>query len=356
MRLFTLLSIFLLAAVPSPAAMAADQPPTDIPVQPATYEMVDRFYTAEGVVEAVHQATLRAKTSGTVVELNFDVNDFVEKDQVLIRFRAKQNKAAADQAEAGLIEARAHLKETENQFQRIKQLYDEKMATEAKMDQMRAGLKAARARLEAARARVSGAREGVENTVMTAPYSGYVVKRFVELGESAQVGQPLFSGMSLDRLRVKATIPQRYYNAVREHARATIRIAAGDTLSLTGNALNFFSYAERGSNDFGVRIRLPEKIANLYPGMLVKTRLKVGENRRLLIPARAIVQRSELTAVHVLSDDGRVSLRQVRTGLTYGKERLVEVLAGLEEGEKVALDVVRAGSLLKRQRNPGDRP
>lgn len=74
--------------------------------------------------------------------------------------------------------------------------------------------------------------------------------------------------------------------------------------------------------------------------MFVKVGFVTGESPRLLVPKSAIVARSEVTAVYVVDADGRVSLRQVRTGGTFG-DRL-EVLAGLGAGERVALDPVAA--------------
>jgi len=77
----------------------------------------------------------------------------------------------------------------------------------------------------------------------------------------------------------------------------------------------------------------------------------VGETQRLLIPVSALVRRSELTAVYVADGRGGIGLRQVRLGHTYG-DRL-EILAGLEAGEQVALDPVQAGIYLKHSRGQG---
>jgi hypothetical protein len=66
----------------------------------------------------------------------------------------------------------------------------------------------------------------------------------------------------------------------------------------------------------------------------------------MLLPAAAVVNRSELRAVYVVSEQGLVSLRQVRTGRTWPDQR-VEILAGLEVGEQVAMDPMQALVLLK---------
>jgi multidrug efflux pump subunit AcrA (membrane-fusion protein) len=74
----------------------------------------------------------------------------------------------------------------------------------------------------------------------------------------------------------------------------------------------------------------------LYPGMMLRVHVPTGESERLLVPAEAVVYRSELRAVYVLDGEGRVRLRQVRLGARQGDR--VEVLAGLSAGETLALD------------------
>jgi hypothetical protein len=78
----------------------------------------------------------------------------------------------------------------------------------------------------------------------------------------------------------------------------------------------------------------------LQPGNTVKVRFKLGEAERLLVPATALVRRSEIAAVYVVSPEGRVGLRQIRVGEVFGDR--VEVIAGLATGEAVALDPVAA--------------
>ena len=75
-------------------------------------------------------------------------------------------------------------------------------------------------------------------------------------------------------------------------------------------------------------------------------RRRVGEEQRLTMPRQALAQRGEVSAVYVV-EDGKVSLRQVRPGRSEGEA--VEILAGLEPGETVALDPIKAGVYLKDQ-------
>jgi hypothetical protein len=106
-------------------------------------------------------------------------------------------------------------------------------------------------------------------------------------------------------------------------------------------AITMFPAADPRSGTFRARIDLPAGISGLAPGMYVKAGFVTGEAARLMVPRSAVVERSEMRGVYVVAPDGRVSLRQVRLGHEYGDR--VEILAGVAQGEAVALDPAAAG-------------
>ena len=330
-------TIFLLAMVS--AASAA------VPFETVTAKLEDaaRERVWDGRVEAVNQATVSAQTSGRIAELPFDVNDYVEAGAVLMRFTDTEQKAALAQAEAAMQEATARLAEANQEFERFSKMIENNSVSQAAFDQSRANRDAARARLNAARSRVEGAKEQLEYTVIRAPYAGIVSKRHVELGELVSPGQPVISGLSLQSLRVNVDVPQSMFHAIRTIGKAFVYV---DDERIAAESLTFFPVADAEANTFRVRVNLPDGAATLYPGMFVKVGFVVGETERLLVPAEAVVRRSELSGVYV-ADGEAVALRQVRLGRRYGNS--IEVLSGLSEGEAVATDPVAAGIWLKEQ-------
>jgi multidrug efflux pump subunit AcrA (membrane-fusion protein) len=149
------------------------------------------------------------------------------------------------------------------------------------------------------------------------------------------------SGISLEQLRVVVDLPQSVAIEVRKEPRAAVLTSEG---RVEASSVTVFPTADAVTNTFRVRLELPDGQFGLYPGMFVKAAFPVGEADRLLVPAAAVFHRSEVTAVYVVSEDN-VSLRQVRPGQKIGER--IEILAGLEPGERVALDPVRAGILAK---------
>ncbi len=317
------------------APTARDPGLQTLAVAPAT---AARGRSWDGVVQAVNQATLAAQTAGRVVELPFDVNDVVKAGEVVVRFTDVEQRSGRAQAEAALRAARAQAAEADADQRRVADLAGRQLVARSQLDQATARRDAARAALAAAEAGVKQAGEQVDYTVVRAPYSGLVTQRHVEIGETVAPGQPLVSGLSLGQLRVEVQVPQADIAAIREHKAATIRLADGRDVD--AREVIVFPAANPQTHTFTVRVELPEMETGLQPGNTVKVRFKLGEAERLLIPATALVRRSEIAAVYVVSAEGRVGLRQIRVGEVFGDR--VEVIAGLASGEAIALDPVAA--------------
>lgn len=331
---FTIIFVALVMASSGSAA---------VPFETVTTKWEDaaRERVLDGRVEAVNQATVSAQTSGRIAELPFDVNDYVEAGDVLMRFTDTEQKAALARAEAALQEANARLAEANQEFERFSKMIENNSVSQSRFDQSRANRDAAQARLNAARSGVETAKQQLEYTVIRAPYAGIVSKRHVELGELVSPGQPVISGLSLESLRVNVDVPQSMFHSVRTIGKAVVYV---DDERIAAESMTFFPVADSAANTFRVRVNLPDGAATLYPGIFIKVGFVVGETQRLLVPREAVVRRSELSGIYVADGDD-ISLRQVRLGRKVGDS--IEVLAGLSEGEVVATEPVAAGIYLK---------
>lgn len=304
-------------------------------VAEARLETVVHEEYVESVIEAVQRSTVSAQTAGRIREINFDVDDFVPKGSILIRIRDKEQRAA-------LKAATARLQEAESEFTRIQDIYEKQLVAKSAFDKAEAGLKSARAAHEQAE-------EQLERTVIRAPFSGIVVARHIEVGETANPGQALMTGLSLEQLRAVANVSQMHIDTVRATAKARVILPTAGQPSVEGEKITISPYADPQSHTFKVRVDLPAGQHGVYPGSYAKVAFVVGETQRLLIPAEAVVYRSEVTATYVVEAKGQMAFRYLRLGNTLPDGR-VEVLAGLSAGEKVALNPIEAGILLKEQR------
>jgi RND family efflux transporter MFP subunit len=312
-----------------------------------------REYRLDGIVEAINRTTVSAQTQGQVEEILYDVDDYVDKNAVLVRLKDTEHRTRVTQAAADLKSATARLQQVKEEHDRVAGLYQKKNVSDSAMDQATANLTSAQAELESATARLEQAQEQLAYTQIRAPYSGIVTHRHVQLGEVASPGAPVMSGISLDELRVIVDVPQSVIPSVRGGAKrgALARVYLPDGQTIETSKITVFPFADLGSNTFKVRIDLPAETSGqlraLFPGMFVKTGFVVGEKRELTVPKATVVQRSEVTGVYVITDGEHVHFRQIRLGRMLPDAYVV--LAGLVEGERVALDPIAAGALLKTQ-------
>jgi RND family efflux transporter MFP subunit len=301
----------------------------------------------DGVVEAVDQATLSAQTAGRVAEVLADIDDRVQAGQLLMRLRASEQVAGLGQARAALQAAEARDAQARAQHDRIRDMYERKVVARATYDDAVAARDSAAASLAAARAAIASAQEGVAYTELRAPFAGVVTARRVQVGEAVAPGVPLLSVASLDSMRVVAEVPQSVAASVQGARNANVYVGQQ---RIAAAKITLYPSAEPQSGTFRARFELPGGAPRLAPGTYAKVGLVVGEAHRTLVPVAAVVERSELRAVYVVTPEGRVVLRQVRLGRRVGDQ--LEVIAGLADGEKIATDPAAAGLVARSGTGP----
>jgi RND family efflux transporter MFP subunit len=343
--------VWLVIAVLAAAGGCGKEQPAAPPARPAALETakvemrdVELTYTAEAVVEAVRQSTVAAQIAGRIVELRFDVGDYVKKGEVIARIDERAASQAVAASEAQVRQAEAALRNARAEFERSRQLVAQKFLSQAALERAEAEYKAAQARVSALLAGAGQAQTERSFATIVAPYSGVVSARHVELGEMASPGKPLLTGFDPGTLRVTATVPQAQLPAIQAGAKARVEVPSSATW-VEATQLTVIPTADPRTHTTQVRLGLPPGVRGIYPGIYARAHFVTGRAAALLVPRAAVLRRSELTAVYVVDDaDGaaRPQLRQIRLG-SAGDEHAVEVLAGLRAGERVALEPVKAG-------------
>tara|TARA_B100000700_G_scaffold325012_1_gene432640 strand:+ start:3595 stop:4596 length:1002 start_codon:yes stop_codon:yes gene_type:complete len=299
-----------------------------------TAEQQPEWLILNGVVEATQRSTVSAQTTGTVVELPFDVDDTVPQGALIVGLDNSEQASRVEQRQAEVASAEASLMQTQKQYQRVQQLFEQNAASSSERDQAEAAYNRARSAVKQARAALEEAQKQLSYTRVTAPYAGIVTDRWVELGESVQPGQRLITGLSLEQLRVVADVPQQFNARARDFATANIQLDSGTSLPAT--ELTFFPYAQQPSHSFKLRMTVPSDGLRLLPGSAVDVQLKIGDVSVIQIPRSALRIDGELRAVYVVDDNDTPQLRQVYTGRVTPEQ--VEILAGLKPGEIVLKD------------------
>jgi len=321
------------AALPFPTARVA-------------YQNVGKSYSTEATVEAVRQSTVSAQVSGRITAVNFDVGDTVKAGQVIVRIDPSELSQAAAGSRAQVAQAEAQLANAKANYERQVQLFQQKFISQAALDRATAEYRAAQAGAQAAKAGAGQSAAVRSYTTLTAPFSGVVMARHVEVGEMATPGKPLMTGFDPGDLRVVANIPQYKLAEVQKAAKASVEIPSLNKW-IEARGITVLPAADTATHSVKVRIDLPGELSKgVIPGTYARAHFSTGEARKLVIPNSAVLRRSEIAGVYVVDAKNRVSLRQVRLGEPAPTGE-VEVLAGLNPGETIALDPVKAGIYAK---------
>jgi len=313
---------------PASFSFAADTVPGSVVIQ---LREVDLGFPVEATVEAVRQATVAAQVAGRVLEVRVDAGQRVKQGEVLMRIDAREAAGSDAAAKATLVQARAA-------YERTRNLHAQKFVSQAALDQAAAAWKAAEGSAAA-----SGA--GLSHGTVTAPITGLVAERHVEVGEMAALGKPLVTIFDPKGLRVIASLPQYKLAELKNAPRARIEIPeTGKWVDV--QRIEILPTVDVRSHTATARLYLPENVAGVVPGAYVRAHFTVGQTKKITVPPVAVIRRGEVTAVYVLDEKGGAHLRQIRLGEAVAGSEL-EVLAGINSGERISLTPLKSGIELK---------
>ncbi len=305
------------------------------------------LHSHEARVEALRQTTLAAQVAGAVVQLDVKPGDVVKAGQLLMRLDARSADQSAQASEAQARVARAQLELARRELDRQQQLFRQHFISQAALDQAEAQFKATDAQVQAQLAQAGAARSQSAWYQLRAPYAGVIAEVPVVQGDMALPGRALAVLYDPTALRVTAHVPQGQAQAAQAaQGPAPALLVDLPALGLLGQLpkrVQWLPTVDSSSGTVELRAELPSSIRGLSPGQFARIRLSGAAEApaqarppALLVPAQAVVRRSEMTGLYVLDPQGRPLLRQVRLGESRGGQ--VEILSGLKAGERVALE------------------
>lgn len=328
-----------LAWLAGPAAVAVAQEPM-VPTVTVRPGAVGVGLELDGTLQAVRQSTVAAQVPGNVVRLLVRAGDAVRAGQVLARIDERDAQAGLARSDAAVAQSQAELANAQAHYERSRQLRAQGFVSQAALDVAQAQFHAAQAGQRQAQAGRSQAALARSFTTVTAPYDGLVLATHVEAGDLAAPGRAIVTIYAPQPIRAVAYVPASQQALARGAQRIQVRLPSGDWV--TPSATTGLPGADPVSQTVEFRLDLPPAtVAGAVPGQSVRVRFAGGSSERLTVPAAAVLRRGELTGVYVARDQAFV-LQAVRVGADHA-DAGVEVLAGLEAGDRVAIDPVKAG-------------
>ncbi len=320
---------------------------------------------ATGYVVARRMATVSSKITGKVREVRIEEGQRVEAGEILATLDPVDADAQHDLAASQLAAARsqidsvqAQLKEAEDNAVRLSRLVGQKLVSRAQYDQavaQRDALRAQRAtaqrnaRVAQDNLRIAG--NGVDNTIVRAPFAGVVIAKAAQPGE---IVSPLSAGggftrtgigtiVDMDSLEVEVEVGESFIGRVKPGMSTETVLNAYQDWKIPGKVIAIIPAADRGKATVKVRVGLdaegdprvvPEmgvRVGFLEAAQPVQANIKAS----VLVPSSAIVSRGDNDVAFVIEGDV-ARQRSLKLGRSLADDR--EVLEGLTGGEQVVLD------------------
>ncbi len=320
-------------------------------------------FTLPGTAEPIRETPVHARSTGYVRRWLVDIGARVRTGQLLAELETPEVDQELAQARAALARARSSETLARTTLERLKALVRDSAATRQELDERQAAWDAAQAGVAAEEASVRRLEEMQRFGKVTAPFSGTITERNLELGELVAAGtsagaRPLFVISQADTVRVFLDVPENAATAVRagQEARVEVRDIPGRVF--TGRVSRTSGALDPATRTMVAQVDVPNPGHLLLAGMYAQVTLTaVRSPASILVPANALVIRSEGPQVATVRD-GKVHFVTLRLGRDLGTE--LEVIAGLSEGEQVVLnpsDVVEEGAEVRVMvAEPADKP
>jgi RND family efflux transporter MFP subunit len=318
------------------------------------------------------EVDLHAKVAGYLKEIRVEVGDSVRQGRVIAtleipEFNNDLSQAAASRkrSESEVMRARSEVQRSQSAFDAAKLIHsrlaavsrsrpnllaqqevDDALAkmqmAEAQLDTARASLAVAEEQVRVQEANEARARTMADYTVIVAPFSGLITKRYADKGAMIQAGtasqtqaMPVARLSQVDHLRLVLPVPESVVSVIRAGRVVKIKVPALDQI-FDGRVARFSGKVDSATRTMETEVDVANPRLLLKPGMYAYADLDLeSKAATLTVPIQAVSRKENRASVMVVNAQNRLEQREVMIGLESAAS--VEIVSGLAENELVVI-------------------
>lgn len=318
-----------------------------MPVQVKTLTTGDLniYINALGSVVPRSSVVVHPRVDGELISVNFTEGQTVQKGDLLLQIDPRPYQVALTQAEGQLAKDQAALLSARQDLARYQSLVKEGSISKQQLDQQTALVNQAEGAVKSDQGQVAGARLNLSYCQVTAPVSGKLGLRQVDVGNIVRASDA--NGVvvinQFQPIDVTYAIPEDQVQSVLKqvHAGNSLQVSAFDRAQKnvldTGKLRSLDNQIDPTTGTLKFKAEFANQANNLFPNQFVNVRMLVETQKNVtLLPSAAIQRGVNGTFVFVVNTDSSVIARPVTLGAVDGDN--TAVLTGVNAGERVVLD------------------
>lgn len=315
-------------------------------LRPVRYQKVfstggERTRTFSGVAQAGLESRLSFKVPGTIQKLYAKVGDKVTVGQLIAELDPTDYELQVQQAQASLESAKAQERNAEANYNRVRQLWENRNASRNDLDASRAAYESASAQVRAQEKQLELAQTQLSYTKLKAPVNGSIATLDVEVNENVDAGKTVVQFSSRTNMEVLVTIPEILISRVREGENVNVTFDALPGNTFTAHVTEVGVASTGFATTYPVKVRLEEAGEDIRPGMAAEVAFRFGGDsgrERMVIPSVGVGEDRSGRFVFVVEPSEEAGVGIVhRKPVVIGDlvEEGIEVFEGLADGDRV---------------------
>lgn len=297
-------------------------------------EAVVEPIAATGEIIADKSTEISPRVDGVIDEIYVHVGDKVRRGDPLFMTRQTEYKNRLNELEQAVALVEAELAQSIRELKRNRALRERGVVSQGRLDAVSARYNVAKARLGIAQANQIQGRQNLDDTVVKAPYGGFVTGRFVDEGKmvrTATGGSPIVEIVKIDIVEVIIRIPAAHLSRLDSNTTAKMEVAGRlQPIESVIHVIN--DKVDARTRSIEIRLRLENTDTTLKPGMFAKVTLFPKARRAVIVERAAVLGISGDQYVFVTS--GGVARRRAISARDIDA-RLIEITSGIAVGQTV---------------------
>lgn len=317
-----------------------------VPVVVATAHKGDLpvYFSGLGTVTAFNTVTVKSRVDGQIVKINFTEGQYVKEGDALIEIDPRPYQVQLAQAEGQLAKDQAQLRDVQVDYERYQLLYKEGVIPKQQLDSQQAQVGQFEGAIKADQAQIDNAKLQITYSHITAPISGRVGLRLVDVGNIVHASDTtgLVVITQLQPISVIFTLPQDQLPEVMAQMRGrTMTVEAYDRDNTdkiaSGKLLTIDNQIDTTTGTYKLKAVFDNAKNELFPNQFVNVHLLVDTKKNvILVPTTAILRGPKGPYVFSVGANSKVTVKNVTIAETTGN--VTGIAAGLGDGETVVID------------------